>query len=91
MDLRDLHKVFLQSAFQGVIAMNRHRDTGNNSFFRVDMMAAVDPLQLPSSIFEKLAKLFPADGFHTVISMIRSASEIGTSRTSTDRHPSIAS
>ena len=90
LDLRDLHQVLLQAAFQNN-PMQRDRDAGRGSRLHVDVVAAPDPLQPPAARFEQPAELFSAEGSHTAISMILSVSETGTSRTATDKHPSTAS
>ena len=90
LNLRDLHQVLLEAAFQNA-AMHRDRDAGGGPRLHIDVVAASDPLQPPASRFDQPTELLSANGPHTAISMILSASETGISRTSTDKHPSTAS
>ena len=69
----------------------RHRDVSRNVPTSSVAQSTADPLQPPPLRFEQPAELLSANGPHTAISMILSASETGTSRTSTERHPSTAS
>ena len=80
----------LQTTFQSA-GVYRDRDTSGDPNLHVDVVAASDSFQLPTSRLEQTAESFAADGLHTAISMILPVSETGISCISTDRHPSTAS
>ena len=56
LDLGELHQVALKAALQ-CAPMDRDRDTCRNAGLDEDVMAASDPLQMPSSRFEQRAEL----------------------------------
>lgn len=75
----NLHKVPLKAAFEIAVPVDRHRDSGRDTRFRVYAMAALDPPQLPAPRLENPTELFAGDGLHTAISINRSVPDRGTS------------
>lgn len=81
----------LQVVFQDRMRTNRYGDTGNDALLFEAAGAAAYSCQPPPWGFKQLAYPHPADRLQTVVSMIRSASEVGTTRALADRQPATAS